>query len=231
VTQVWSGQHEKGGEYLDLFNAYPSIRTPRCLANDLRFANLGGVIGTPAALHDMADWVLTHYPDAKCILGEPWANDQACLHRFVLEGMDRTSGSPHLDCGRIFFPMWNVFVGNIYPFVHLNDSNTLWPSVFHTNGHVVKPLYTELRKCLTREQKMGFPIELERSMLKEEGPVAQQILLPLCRHLRGLFTQHLTGAATLDEVVQHHDVFELSNRSADRVKKQYIPSLGVESHA
>lgn len=82
----------------------------------------------------MADWVLARYPDGVCTPSEPWPNDQACLHHYVLEGLDRTGTAPHLDCGHIFFPMWAVWAGNVYPYLHLEKESRVWPGVFHTNG-------------------------------------------------------------------------------------------------
>ena len=51
-----------------------------------------------------------------------------------------------------------------------------------------KPINEELKKCLSRdpEDRIEFPVELERATLEEGGAVARQILIPLCEHLKSL---------------------------------------------
>lgn len=71
---------------------------------------------------------------------------------------------------------------------HLHCSTTSYHS--HA-GHVTKPVNDELKKCLSSDVNDGFvfPLELERATLQEWEPVAQNMLLPLCRHLKSLATE------------------------------------------
>jgi hypothetical protein len=57
-------------------------------------------------------------------------------------------------------------------------------------GHVTKPINEELKKCLQQSNDPNhgftFPLELERTVLEESQPVSQNLLMPLCRHLKAL---------------------------------------------
>ena len=110
------------------------MRTPSCDVPDFRFANLGGIFGTPQRIYEMADWILARFSGGIITPGDPAPNDQACLHQYVLKGLVRTGSVPHLDCGHIFFPMWSVWEPHVYAYLHLEKRSTVWPAVFHTNG-------------------------------------------------------------------------------------------------
>ena len=88
--------------YAAMYQQHPEIRA--CLTDGLRFANLGGVIGSVEALNHGATWILEHCPDARCTHGGEWPNEQACLRRFVLEGLDQDSSKPHVVCGTSCLP-------------------------------------------------------------------------------------------------------------------------------
>lgn len=172
-----------------MYQSHPEIRAPSCLTKGLRFANLGGIIGSLEALNGMATWILEHYPKALCIPDDKWPNDQACLHRYVMEGLPRDSGKPHLDCGRIFMPLWNVEGDKMVPFIRLDDTNAVWPALFHFNGHVTKAIKPAVEACLTGKPnaQLTLPIETERAKFDHDSPVTVQVLQPLCERLMSSF--------------------------------------------